>query len=104
LVQLLLIRELADQITDSSKPGDVIVSAVNPGFVKTDVMRHATATFRFFLKPYAKLVARSAEVGARTLLSAATGGKATHGQYLGDCEIAMWVSYILCLDFYTDSM
>jgi retinol dehydrogenase 12 len=82
-----MVRELADRITKSSKPGSVIVSIVNPGFVKTAVMRNASATFHFFFKPYRMLVGRSAEEGARTLLHAAAGGKETHGQYLSDCEV-----------------
>jgi retinol dehydrogenase-12 len=89
LVQMLMVRELANRITNSSKPGDVTISIVNPGFVKTEIMRHASATFRFFFKPYRMLLARSAEEGARTLLHAAAGGKETHGQYLSDCEVAV---------------
>jgi retinol dehydrogenase 12 len=30
---------------------------------------------------------RSAEVGSRTLINAAEGGKETHGQYMNDCKI-----------------
>jgi retinol dehydrogenase-12 len=74
-----MVRELAEQITNSSKPGDITASIVNPGFVKTEVMRNASATFRFFFRPYRKLVTHSAEEGARTLLHAAAGGKDTHG-------------------------
>ncbi|RDW87243.1 short-chain dehydrogenase family protein [Coleophoma crateriformis] len=89
LVQLLMVRELANQISNSSKPGDVTVSIVNPGFVDTEVMRNASATFHFFFRPYRSLVARSAEEGTRTLLHAAAGGKETHGQYLSDCKVAI---------------
>lgn len=89
MVQLLMIRELANQITSSTLPGNITVSAVNPGFVTTEVMRHASFTFRLFLRPYRKLVARSAPEGARTLLHATAGGKETHGQYLSDCEVAV---------------
>ncbi|KAF3397087.1 Short chain dehydrogenase yanD [Talaromyces pinophilus] len=89
MVQLLMIRELANQIASSSLPGNITVSAVNPGFVKTEVMRNASITFHLFFRPYRKLVARSAQEGARTLLHAAAGGKETHGQYLSDCEVAV---------------
>ncbi len=89
-----MVRELADQITSSTKPGYIIVSIPNPGFVKTEVMRHASSTFHFFFKPYRKLVGRSTEEGARTLLYAAAGGHDTHGQYLSDCKVAMQVSYL----------
>jgi len=84
-----MVRELADQITHSSKPGNLTVSIVNPGFVNTEVMRNASATFHFFFKPYKMLLGRSAEEGSRTMLHAAAGGKETHGQYLSDCEVAV---------------
>lgn len=89
MVQLLMIRELANQITSSALPGNITVSVANPGFVKTEVMRHASLTFHIFFRPYRKLVARSAQEGARTLLHAAAGGENTHGQYLSDCEVAV---------------
>ncbi len=87
LVQLLMVRELADQIANSSKPGNITVTIANPGFVKTEVMRNAPAAFHFFFKPYRALVGRSAEEGARTVMHAAAGGKELHGQYLGDCKV-----------------
>lgn len=82
-----MVRELADQITHSSKAGNLTVNIANPGFVATEVMRNASATFHFFFKPYKALVSRSAEEGARTMLHAAAGGEDTHGQYLSDCEV-----------------
>ncbi|RDW73549.1 short-chain dehydrogenase family protein [Coleophoma cylindrospora] len=94
LVQLLMVLELANLVSNSSKPGDVTVSIVNPGFVDTKVMRNASATFHFFFRPYRSLVARSAEEGARTLLHAAAGGKETHGQYLSDCKVAITSEFV----------
>ncbi len=82
-----MVRELADQITNSSKPGNITVTLANPGFVKTEVMRNAGATFHFFFKPYRALAGRSAEEGARTVLHAAGGGKELNGQYLSDCTV-----------------
>ncbi|EED14023.1 short-chain dehydrogenase/reductase family protein, putative [Talaromyces stipitatus ATCC 10500] len=88
LVQLLIVRGLANQITNSTSPGDITVSIANPGFVKTEVMRNASVSFHLIFRPWRKLVARSAEEGARTILHAAAGGKETHGQYLSDCKVA----------------
>lgn len=88
MVQLLMVRELANQITNSSIPGNITVSVVNPGFVKTEIMRNASLTFHLVFRPWRKLVARSAQEGARTLLHAAAGRKETHGQYLSDCAVA----------------
>ena len=88
MVQLLLIRELAGRVSDSSKEGDVVISAVNPGFVKTEVMRHAGTLFWIIFPIWRAMVARSGEEGSRTLVHAAYGGKETHGQYLSDCAVA----------------
>jgi hypothetical protein len=35
------------------------------------------------------IIARSTEVGSRTLVHAATAGGETHGQYLSDCSITL---------------
>lgn len=34
-----------------------------------------------------KVMARTTEMGSRTLVDAAAGGPPTHGQYLSDCDI-----------------
>ncbi|KAJ9607759.1 hypothetical protein H2200_007837 [Cladophialophora chaetospira] len=88
LIQLLLGRELAKQLTSSAKPGDIAVNVVNPGFVKTEVMRNGGAVFQVFFKPWRALVARPTEKGSRTIMHGAAGGKETHGQYLSDCAVA----------------
>lgn len=87
-MQLLVVQELAAQITESSKPGDITVSVVNPGFVKTSIMRNAGTVFKIFFPPWRALIARSTEKGSRTLLHGAAGGKETHGQYLDACAVA----------------
>ncbi|EXJ58603.1 hypothetical protein A1O7_06030 [Cladophialophora yegresii CBS 114405] len=102
LIQLLLARELASQISttrsesqsdvdaDSAKrkPGTIIINVVNPGFVKTEIMRSAGGVlFRLFFAPLRAILARSAEVGSRTILHGAAGGRETHGQYLSDCAV-----------------
>ncbi|KAH8884054.1 putative short-chain dehydrogenase [Thozetella sp. PMI_491] len=94
LVQLLMIRELASLTARSTKPGDITINIVNPGFVRTEVLRHASATFHFFFKPYAKVVGRSQEEGARTILNGAEGGKGTHGEYLSDCKVALTSDFV----------
>lgn len=88
LIQLLVARELADRLTRSSKPGEITVSVVNPGFVKTSIMRNAGMVFKVLFPPWRAIVARSTEKGSRTLLHGAAGGKETHGQYLDSCTVA----------------
>ncbi|KAI0124021.1 putative short-chain dehydrogenase/reductase family protein [Xylariales sp. AK1849] len=98
LIQLLLARELADRITNSSKPGDITVSVVNPGFVKTEVMRNASAIFQFFFVPWRAVVARPTETGARTLLHGAEGGRETHGQYLDNCRVSVPSDFVTSIE------
>lgn len=86
-MELLLVRELADQITKSSKPGRITVSILNPGFVKTDIMRDATWLFQIYVVSLSAALARTAEEGGRILVNAAEGGEETHGQYLDDCTM-----------------
>lgn len=85
-MELLLVRELAKQITKSSKPGRITVSILNPGFVRTEIMRDATWLFHIYYVCLATLMARTPEEGGRILVNAAEGGEETHGQYLDDCK------------------
>lgn len=88
LVQLLLVRELADQVT-SSEQGDqtVIVSSFNPGAVTTNIARDPGVLLQAMVKVAQKLTCRTTAEGALTLVHAAEGGPETHGQYLDDCQI-----------------
>lgn len=86
-MQLLAVRELANQITNSTKPGHIVVSSINPGFVKTEIMRQASPLFKVYVKALGMLLSRSPEEGGRILVSAAEGGQETHGAYLNDCKV-----------------
>lgn len=87
MIELLGVRELAASVTHSSKPGNITVSLINPGFVKTEIMREASPVFALFVAGLAKIYSRTPEEGGRILVSAAEGGKETHGQYLDDCKV-----------------
>lgn len=89
LMELLLVRELAAQVTRSPNPGRITVSILNPGFVRTDIMRDGTWLFHIYYVCLAALMARTAEEGGRILVNAAEGGEETHGQYLDDCKVGM---------------
>jgi hypothetical protein len=41
------------------------------------------------------ILARSTEVGSRTLVHAASAGPESHGQYLSDCRIALPSDFVL---------
>jgi NAD(P)-dependent dehydrogenase (short-subunit alcohol dehydrogenase family) len=85
MIELLCFRELAKDVTKSPKQR-IIVSLINPGFVKTDIMREMTGLHKLYMKVMQKTLSRPTEVGGRILVSAAEGGDETHGQYLDDCK------------------
>jgi hypothetical protein len=93
-MQLLIVREFANELTKSTKPGKIITSVVNPGFVATQIMRQQGPLFQIYQKVLQKALARSPEEGSRTLVHGAEGGEETHGQYLDDCRIGTYVRQI----------
>lgn len=88
MIELLCLRELADQLTQSTKEGHIIASLINPGYVATEIMREATFINRVKFWFLRNIMARTPEVGGRTLIHAAEGGDDTHGAYLNDCKPA----------------
>ncbi|KAK1829766.1 hypothetical protein QBC39DRAFT_123285 [Podospora conica] len=94
MIQLLTARQFAEELTKSTKPGKVLTSVINPGFVKTSIMRHSSPMFQVYVKSLAAVMSRTPEVGGRMLVLAAEGDEAMHGQYLCDGKIAQpseWV-------------
>jgi len=47
MIELLCTRELASEVLKSKKGGDIVVSLINPGFVKTEIMRDSSFFFLF---------------------------------------------------------
>jgi len=88
-MEMYAVQELAEEMTASSKPGKVIINHVNPGWVVTEVMREWSGLKMIIFKIFRALLARSTEVGSRTLINGAEGGEETHGQYLDDCIIGL---------------
>ncbi|KAG0700363.1 short-chain dehydrogenase [Suillus ampliporus] len=96
LLQVMFIRELSSRLPT---PTLVAVSAVNPGFCHSRILRESesellTKSGMMILKG---LVARTTEVGSRTLVHAAIepGEKERHGHYLSCCEVAEESDYAL---------
>ncbi|CAH0027234.1 unnamed protein product [Clonostachys rhizophaga] len=89
LMELLAFRELAACLTQPDK-GHIITSLLNPGGVKTDIMRDDNMRLAQWLtvKIGRAFFLRSTEEGSRTLVHAAQGGRDTDRQYLDDCKPA----------------
>ena len=82
MLEVLVCREIV--ATRAPKGYPVTINFVNPGLCHSELMRENVLLGRVvkFL-----LHARSTEVGSRTLVSAASIGHESHGEYLSDCEI-----------------
>ena len=87
LLEMYAVEELAKLTRASPKGDDIVINDVNPGMVVTDALREWTGAKAAFLKVMQAVLFRSTEVGSRTLMNAAEGGKETHGQYMNDCKI-----------------
>ncbi|GAB7353681.1 hypothetical protein MBLNU459_g4087t1 [Dothideomycetes sp. NU459] len=77
LLEVLTVRELAAQHPQSYP---VIINTLNPGLCHSELARD----LGFGMIVFKFLLARTTEVGARTLVYAATAGAETHGQYLSN--------------------
>ncbi len=80
-------------MTSSGKP-KVILNTLTPGFCRSDLMRHASFPLNVLGQVGKLLLARTTEVGSRTLLAAAVAGDESHGKYMADCKVtepSKWV-------------
>lgn len=94
LLDVMVTRAMADQKAAQAIP--VTINCVNPGLCHSELARDAgigLAIMKFFL-------ARSTEVGSRTLVHAGASGAETHGHYLGDCKITLVSDFVLSQEGY----
>ena len=82
MLEVLVCREIV--ATRAPKGYPVTINFLNPGFCHSEIMREMGLRGRVM-----KLLlhARPTEVGSRTLVSAASMGHKSHGEYLSDCEV-----------------
>lgn len=76
LLEILAIKQIAPKLEGSG----VILNSLNPGLCHSELSRDSgwvLEVLKFFL-------ARTTEVGSRTLVAAATVGKESHGKYMSD--------------------
>jgi NAD(P)-dependent dehydrogenase (short-subunit alcohol dehydrogenase family) len=79
LLEVLLVQELAGRVRGS----EIIINMVNPGLCHSQLGREGGWSFMLM-----KLVlARSTEVGSRTLVAGATAGLESHGAYMTDGHV-----------------
>ena len=85
----MFVRELVQHLA----PPPVILT-VNPGFCHSEFMRHTTGFFAVFGSVMKAVLARTTEVGSRTLVAGACAGPKSHGEYMCDSTnqaVARWI-------------
>lgn len=90
LMEIFIVRELAGRIDRSEKP-KVVINCLTPGFCHSDFDRELHGTRLRLMKVMRFLLARSTEVGSRTLVAAAGAGEQSHGQYMADSRVSRFV-------------
>lgn len=85
LVEIYAGRELAS-LLPAEKTG-VVINLLCPGLCWSELTRNCTWGVWLQIFTLRLLLARSQEVGSRTLLHAAVAGPDSHGQVCSDCEI-----------------
>lgn len=88
------VRELASRITTQKSaltPPTVIINCMTPGACQTDFDRESTGFGRMMTNMMNAMLARTTEVGSRTLLAGLAAGEESHGSYMADCRVAEYV-------------
>lgn len=90
LLELFYVRALALHMKESKNP-EIVVNAVTPGLCHSELGRDQGAFFgviKFVL-------ARTTEMGSRSLVHAAQGGEETNGQFLYNCRVSSPSPFVL---------
>ena len=85
MIQIFAVRKLAE-LYPESKTG-VTINMVSPGLVKTGLTRHLGTVSKAFIGLFRALMARTPEMGSRTILHAIGASKESHGAFLDNCRL-----------------
>ncbi|KAF3067449.1 Short-chain dehydrogenase TIC 32, chloroplastic [Daldinia childiae] len=91
LLSVLIVRELAEHmVLDKELEPSVILNTLDPGYCQTRLLRENAYSrpLMWILAIASTLVGRTAEMGARTYVLAASAGRESHGRYMEDGEIS----------------
>lgn len=80
LLEVLAVREIAPRLRGSG----VVLNVLNPGLCHSELGREGS----LFLTVLKALLARTTEVGSRTLVASAEAGMESHGKYMTDGKVA----------------
>lgn len=85
LLEVLVCRELA-QKPMSAPDYPVVLNCLNPGLCHSGLAHEIDQEWSMWIMK--RLLARTTEMGSRTLVHAALAGKETHGEYMSDGFVA----------------
>ncbi|KAL8928114.1 MAG: hypothetical protein Q9172_001024 [Xanthocarpia lactea] len=95
LVGILATRQLASLTSASSKGDNVVINCLDPGWCTSEAMREWSGIKSTIFKLFRFFLARTTEVGARTLVASAAAGKESHGWYMDDCHQGRLSEFVL---------
>ena len=83
LLEVLAVREIAPKLTGSG----VVLNTLNPGFCHSSLSRNSEFPKAIIFWLMKTLLARTTEVGSRTLVASAEAGEESHGKYMHDGKV-----------------
>lgn len=88
LLEVFTVRALAAQMTSGPHASEkVILNAVNPGLCHSSLSRNITGIQSGVFYVMKQVLARTTEVGGRTLVASAVAGEESHGKYMSEAKI-----------------
>lgn len=91
LLEVLVVRALSHHMDSIGRPYPITLNTLTPGFCHSSLVgvRESEGTWRVWgIRLMKRLLARTTEVGSRTLVHAGLAGRETHGEYMADGVVA----------------
>lgn len=95
LLEVLFVRELVSRLHDANSPEPpVTIDVVNPGLCLSSLFIPESLVGRIITSIAFGIIARSTEVGSRTLVLGASAGPGSHGEFMSDGQnqdVEAWI-------------
>lgn len=87
LLEVLFVRALAERMDSGPHAKEVVLNCLNPGLCHSGLTRNMSGVIGIVMTIMKLLIARTTEMGSRTLVAAAVAGPESMGQYMSDCKV-----------------
>lgn len=88
LLEVFTVRELAQRMNTGPHAAEkVVLNTLTPGFCHSSLTRDASGLVGLMIMGMKAVLARSTEVGARTLVASTAAGEESHGQYMSEGRV-----------------